>query len=383
MNAMQGIAQQAPLLVNPTSWDKCKEYVQQKLGLSNEQVQTLNDAGKVIGNLFKCVLYGAGAGFLIYEMIVGGGNVVDKVINGLNLGVMSLGLLVGSIEGLFALKIGEFIEGQLAASTSQMGKFALNLTKWVGGGLPGEMGWITKVFTTSAADFIKFRIGPALAFLGLAVSGYQLYKAIKSGDVRNITFESLNAFIGLVAVASIGLELFSVAWAGPAGLVIAVIGGIIALIQMIWNIVSPPTPPPDPIELFVKGPLTDEGFTKFPRKYTPKAGDTVTIVAKQFYGPHDKEPERPRPGLRLAPKKLYEANRDVVGPNIDIVLKPEQVLSIPHVVKYIWQPGDEYSTIAKKIYGSSDKSSKLLADNLNPGDPGLPAGAEVFLWDVP
>ena len=87
-----------------------------------------------------------------------------------------------------------------------------------------------------------------------------LANAIKTGDVPNIVFESLNAFFALGTVVLIGLELFSFAWAGPVGLAIAVVGAIVALVQVIYNLIHPPAPPPDPVEQFIDGPLKQAGF---------------------------------------------------------------------------------------------------------------------------
>ena len=99
-----------------------------------------------------------------------------------------------------------------------------------------------------------------MAVVGLIVSGFVLYEAIKSGNVRTIVFESINAFLSLATVALIGLELMSFAWAGPAGLVIAGIGIVVALIQLIWSLIDPPKPPADPITNFVNGPMVAAGL---------------------------------------------------------------------------------------------------------------------------
>ena len=373
--AIDGVDEALPLLNNqePGLWEKIQ-------GQIKKEFPWIDDAKKVLGNIFKTVVYGAGAGFLIYQIVMGGSTVIDTVINGVNLGVMAFGLLVGGVESLFALKIGAFIEGALQGTTSGMGQFALSLTKWINGteqGLP----WLTRVFfSTSATDFIKFRIGPALALVGLVATGYQLYKAIVSGDTRNIVFESINAFLGLAGVVTIGLEIFFAAWAGPLGLAIAIIGGLIALAQLIWNLVSPPTPPPDPIELFVKGQLTEEDLTKFARKYTVKPGDTLTSIAKDFYGPRKRPVER-----------LYMANRATIGADRDKGVKPGQVWTIPHVVRYI-STNEPYRVVAKKLYFPdrepseaelSEKEALLYGDNCDPEQKGNPPGTEMLIWDVP
>lgn len=52
------------------------------------------------------------------------------------------------------------------------------------------------------------------------------------------------------------------------------------------------------------------------RTYTVKAGDSLSKIAKELYGDATKW------------KQIYEANKDVIGPNPDLI-KPGQVLTIP------------------------------------------------------
>ena len=55
-----------------------------------------------------------------------------------------------------------------------------------------------------------------------------------------------------------------------------------------------------------------------PRTYTVVKGDSLSKIAKTFYGHAGKW------------KQLYEANKDVVGSNPDLI-KPGQVLVIPEL----------------------------------------------------
>jgi hypothetical protein len=116
------------------------------------------------------------------------------------------------------------------------------------------------IFGENSTEFLAKRMGPALAVVGLVLTSIQLYEAIKSGNVRSIIFESLNTFFALASVVLIGLELLSVAWAGPVGLAVAAIGLIVVLVQFIWNMIDPPKPPPDPITEFVNGPMVAQNF---------------------------------------------------------------------------------------------------------------------------
>jgi len=72
----------------------------------------------------------------------------------------------------------------------------------------------------------------------------------------------LNLAVAVFDAVFIGLDLLGVSWAGPIGLALAAIGIIIAIVQFIYNIFHPPPTPPNPIEKFIKGPLTRGGYAK-------------------------------------------------------------------------------------------------------------------------
>jgi hypothetical protein len=207
--------------------------------------------------VFGAILYAAGAAFIIYQLVTGQGiNPIEAV----SLGLLSTALILKSIEKLMALGIGTWLQRVLANGQGELRTFASKLASWfTEGGIQAES-WAVKVFGKNSAEFFAKRLGPALALLGLAISAWMLANAIKTGDVPNIVFESLNVFFALGSVVLIGLKLFSVAWAGPVGLAIAVVGAIVALVQVIYNLIHPPAPPPDPVEQFIDGPLKQAGF---------------------------------------------------------------------------------------------------------------------------
>ena len=209
--------------------------------------------------LFGSLAYAAGAGFIIYMMVD------DKNLNPaqqLNLGLLATGFFVKSIEKFMATKVGTWIGRNMA----RLGRFAGNLGKWftkegvVAQGLIAT--WAVRVFGKNSAEFFAKRLGPALAVVGIVVTGIDLYKAIQSGNTRDIVFESFNLFFALAGLVFIGLQMWSFAWAGPIGAVFALVGAVVILVQIIWNLVDPPAPPPGPVEQFVNGPLKDKKFTK-------------------------------------------------------------------------------------------------------------------------
>ena len=227
----------------------------------------LSRKGKV-GGVLTVVFYGASAGYLIYSLADNPGRPLTpkEIIEKINLGLLALATLVKGVQKMMSIGVGRFLENfSKAAEGGAFRAFAGDIATWfkAGGKIVPE-GKLGKAFVTifgeSSAEFMARRIGPALAVVGMILSSFMLYDAIKSGAVREIVFEALNTFFALADVVFIGLELFSVGWAGPVGLAIAVVGVIVILVQFIWNLIEPPTPAPDPITEFVNGPMVNQGF---------------------------------------------------------------------------------------------------------------------------
>ena len=246
---------------------EAQRLIQQQLtGPQYEAWSQLTAKGK-IGGILSMLFYGASAGFLLYTLAEDTKNpqTPKRVLEEINLGMLSLALLVKGVERLMSLGVGKFVEAWAARSDSAFATFAGEFALWFKeGGKVVPVGKAGKAFVAifgeNVSEFMARRMGPALAVVGLVLTSFQLYEAIKSGNVRNIIFESLNTFFALASVVLIGLELLSVAWAGPVGLAVAAIGIIVVLIQFIWNLFDPPKPPPDPITEFVNGPMVAQGF---------------------------------------------------------------------------------------------------------------------------
>lgn len=247
-----------PLLVFQELEDK---KMQQEWG-------NLTRTGKA-GALLQMFFYGASAGYLLYQIIQDARS--DKpptpksVIEDINMGLLAITLFVKGVEKLMSLGVGRALQEWGMSGYGTFRDFAFNLASWFEEGgvvLPkGPVGEaLLKVFGENSTEFMARRMGPAMAVAGLVLSGFLLYEAVKSGIVRNIVFESINAFVALATAALIGFELMSFAWAGPAGMVVAAIGIVVVLIQFIWGLVDPPTPPADPITNFVNGPMVAAGF---------------------------------------------------------------------------------------------------------------------------
>ncbi len=213
------------------------------------------------GKIFSSLAYATGAGFLIYQ--IASGQDLNP-IQDISLGLLATGFMVKSIDKLLATGIGKWLRTKIEGGVSKIAEFAKDLTKWFSKeGIAAETATgklVSKVLGKNATEFFAKRLGPVLAVFGIVISAIDLYKAIKTGDVRDTVFEAVNVFFALADLVFIGFELAGFAWAGPVGLAIAVVGVIVALVQLIWNLVSPPSLPPDPVDKFVNGPLKDAGF---------------------------------------------------------------------------------------------------------------------------
>jgi hypothetical protein len=240
---------------------------QQLQGAQFEAWSSLTAKGKIFG-VMATLFYGASAGFLIYSIVQDAKNpqTPKQVTEEVNMGIMAMALLVKGLEKMMSLGVGRFLENFAAGGQGGAFRaFAGDLATWFQeGGKVVPVGKTGKafvaVFGENSAEFMARRIGPAMAVCGLVLAAFTLYDSIKSGVVRNIVFEALNTFVALATVVLLGFELASFAWAGPAGLAVAAIGVIILLIQFIWNLIDPPTPPVDPITAFVNGPMVAQGY---------------------------------------------------------------------------------------------------------------------------
>ena len=227
----------------------------------------LTRSGKARG-LCSSLFYGAGAAFLIYTIVQDDDSeqTPTSVATDASLGLLALGLVVKGIQRVMSIGVGKYLEKVAKnAGGNAFKAFAGDIATWFQEGgkvVPtGRLGTaFVGVFGESSAKFLATRLGPAMAVCGVVLSAFMLADAIKSNNPREIVFEALNTFLALATVVSIGFELMSFAWAGPVGLVVAGIGLIVVLIQLIWNLIDPPKPPADPITEFVNGPMVAKGY---------------------------------------------------------------------------------------------------------------------------
>jgi hypothetical protein len=260
------VAEDLPLLINnePSIMDKLRS-------LAPEAQEWWKRNGARIGGVFKALMFAAGAGFLIYQIVSGAKAGTINPIEGIGLGILSAGLLIKSLEALFATGIGNWLVEVLqpAAIRWRAGIGATidgfftglrSVAQWFTEGVP-EGSWAARILGKNASEFFTKRLGPTVAVLGIALAAWMLALAIKSGDAAEIAFNAVSVAFALAETVLMGLEIFGeVALAGHIGLAVAVLGLLVLAFQWIWNTyIHPKPPPPDPVEQFITGPLKDAG----------------------------------------------------------------------------------------------------------------------------
>lgn len=209
----------------------------------------------------KVIGFGAIAGYFLYQVI--GDKGADAPAD-IGLTVIATGFIIKGMESFLATSLGRWLTTTIsgAAGDGILRGMLTKFTNWFSKEGVVSESWVVRVLGKSSGEFFGRRFGPALAVFAIALCAISLSKAIKTGDTTDIIFESLNLVVAVCGVVFIGLELINFAWAGPVGLFIAAIGIFIAVFQLVWNQTHPPSPPPDPVENFVNGPLQDAGYTK-------------------------------------------------------------------------------------------------------------------------
>jgi hypothetical protein len=208
------------------------------------------------------IAYGVGAAFLLYNLISGGESATTPkdIVTEVNLGLLALGAVLGGVEKLMATRLGTWFTAPAADGATRLTRAAKNMGKWfTEDGIVIDNKVARAILTKSAGEFMAKRLGPALALVGIALAAWSLADDIQAGDVRDTVFDAINTAFSLADAVFLGIEMVGLA-TEPFGLVVAAVGLIVGLIQMLWDMFSPPQPPPDPVQQFVSGPLTAAGF---------------------------------------------------------------------------------------------------------------------------
>lgn len=209
------------------------------------------------GKLLRVVGYTAGIGLCIYLFTSKDG--AEDIIEDIGLSICASTFLIKGGMTLIESSLGKWIVEKIGGIGDNVAKFSKNLGKWFSS--EGEItGTAAKIFGKNAEAFMKTRLGPVCAIASIVLSGFFLKDSIDHHDTFNTVMESLNLTFATLDLTMIGLSICSFSWAGPLGIAIGVIGGVTILIQLLYNIFSPPKHEPDEVEKFIYGPLNDAGY---------------------------------------------------------------------------------------------------------------------------
>ncbi len=194
----------------------------------------------------------------------------------MELGVALFDTVLNLIQlGKFLDKVTMFIygngEGIINSIAINMGKFSQFLSNLAAKGKHltnvVERQIATKMFlaTQNIARVINICF-VGLAALGAALAAYNLYQAVQGGDVGEIIFSSINM---LVATVALGVSAAALIWsastfalviAGPLGIIIAVIGIVVAIAQWIYTLLKKDDIKPTPIARYTNDFIKPRGL---------------------------------------------------------------------------------------------------------------------------
>lgn len=186
----------------------------------------------------------------------------DTVLNVIQLGKFLdkvTMFIYGNGEGIInsiAINMGKF--SQFLSNLAAKGKHLANVV---------ERQIATKMFlaTQNIARVINICF-VGLAALGAALAAYNLYQAVQGGDVGEIIFSSINM---LVATVALGVSAAALIWsastfalviAGPLGIIIAVIGIVVAIAQWIYTLLQKEKIEPTPIARYTNEFIKPRGL---------------------------------------------------------------------------------------------------------------------------
>lgn len=167
-------------------------------------------------------------------------------------------VLTRRLRSYFVGKIGA--HAQSGKPFAEVAKFYLNYVRGIKGVGKVEKKIVEAIFMRSRLVKIAERVGVVFGVLALGAAAYTLADAIMNGDVVGIIFEAVNTAIGLASATVSLVALAGVAWAGPVGIALAIIGGVVAVIQWLVERFLPKPVPPSPIEIFTRDVINKLGY---------------------------------------------------------------------------------------------------------------------------
>ncbi|KAI6654660.1 hypothetical protein LOD99_1054 [Oopsacas minuta] len=179
----------------------------------------------------------------------------------------------GILYLVLVTKIKKYFLGKLSGVAdsgspfARAAKFYLNFLRGFKLTKNAETKIITSIFMKSKIAAVVERVSLVFGVVALGVAAYNFAEAIMEGNLDVIIFEAFNTLIALSGVIVGVLALAGVAWAGPVGLAIAIIGAIVAIAQWLYEILNPEPPPLSPIQKYTRDVVQDNGFQFSSNRY--------------------------------------------------------------------------------------------------------------------
>lgn len=181
-----------------------------------------------------------------------------KILRDLKIGQVVFSSANTAYQALFVVALASFWEsaaGSALGLVSAIGAWVNRIRLFLQGGAEvAEVGAIVVVGTLTKLLRV---LGPVMAVVGLVISGVNLASDIENGRWVDLAADIMSALVGLAAVGVGIAVLAGMAAAGPVGWIVAAIGLVIFLFKWIWDLFNPPQ---TPVQAFVSGPLTAQGF---------------------------------------------------------------------------------------------------------------------------
>jgi hypothetical protein len=186
-------------------------------------------------------------------------NASKSVIADIGLSICMATILAHGAISLMESKLGRWITEKISGIGENAAEFSSNFSKWFSKD-ESITGVAAKIFGKNAEEFMRTRLGPICAIANIVLSSFFIRDAIKQHDTFNTVMEGLNIAFAGADLVCIGLSMLSFSWAGPVGIAVAAIGALVALVQLVVNIIQKPKHQEDDVEKFVYGPLKEAGY---------------------------------------------------------------------------------------------------------------------------
>ncbi|CAM2069209.1 hypothetical protein SCOR_27820 [Sulfidibacter corallicola] len=133
---------------------------------------------------------------------------------------------------------------------------ATRFASWLDEGASGSSSAL-RIFGNSANQFAA-RVAVVTGVVALGLSCYQLYDAVKAGSAKDIVMASVNTALSAAGIVAGIAAIASFAWAGPLAFGVAVVGAIVAIIDLLIYLYWPQ--PPSALERFDEAFMKREGY---------------------------------------------------------------------------------------------------------------------------